>query len=364
MKTSALTLACLLAFAAAPLFGADAPTSAPAAAPAASGPYKLLKEIPIPTGGTGWDYLTVDSEAHRLYVTNGNSVVAIDTEKDAVVGQVDGLTGVHGFAVAPKLGRGFASNGRGNNVSVVDLKTLKTLSTMATGQNPDWILHEPSQNEIYTCNGNSKDLSVFNADTGKAVATIPLGGKPETALADPSLGRLFINLEDTDEIAVVDIKTHTVAARWPIAPHAGATGMAIDLAHKRLFLGAAGSNSMPMLDYTTGKVVASVPTGTGVDATAFDPGTQLAFSSGGGVGTVTVAHEDAPDKLTVVQTLTTARGSRTMTLDPATHKISLAAVSYATPAAGAAPARGRRGGAPVAGSFHVLVYGYEAPAKK
>lgn len=357
MNLTVLPLAVFLA--AAPLLGADAP----AAAPAASGPYKLLTEIAVPNGGTGWDYLTVDSEAHRLYVTNGSSVVAIDTEKDAVVGQVDGLSGVHGFAVAPKLGRGYASNGRGNNVSVVDLKTLKTLSTVATGGNPDWIMFEPSQNEIYTCNGTSKDLSVFAADTGKAVATIALGGRPETAMADPSLGKIFVNLEDTNEVAVVDIKTHTVAARWSIAPHAGATGMAIDLAHQRLFLGAAGGNTMPMLDYTTGKVVAAVPTGAGVDATAFDPGTQLAFSSGGGAGNVTVAHEDAPDKFTLVQTLTTVRGAKTMALDPATHKIYLAAVNYAAPAAGAAPARGRGRGQAVAGSFHVLVYGYEAPIK-
>ena len=361
MKTPARSLACLLAVVAAPLFGADAP----AAAPTASGPYKLLKEIAVASDSTAWDYLTVDSESHRLYIANGTKVIVIDTATDAVVGEVADTPGVHGFAVAPKLGRGFASNGRGNNVSVVDLKTLKTLSKVETGANPDWIMLEPSQNEIYTCNGTSKDLSVFAADTGKAVATIALGGRPETAMADVSLGRIYVNLEDTNEVAVIDIKTHTVAARWPIAPHAGATGMAIDLAHKRLVLGAAGGNTMPMLDYTTGKVVASVPTGTGVDATAFDPGTQLVFSSGGTAGNVTVAHEDAPDKLTVVQTLTTTRGAKTMALDPVTHKIYLAAVNYVAPAAGA-PARGGRGGrgAAVPGSFHVLVYGYDAAAKK
>ncbi len=353
MKTPARYLALLFSLVAAPLFGADAP--------AASGPYKLLKEIAIPAGGTSWDYLVVDSEAHRLYVTNNSSIVVIDTEKNTVVGQIDGLSGVHGFALAPKLGRGFASNGRGNNVNVVDLKTMQTLSTVATGQNPDWIMLEPSQNEIYTCNGNSKDATVFSAADGKVVATIPLGGRPETAMTDPSLSRIYVNIEDKDEIAVIDVKTHTVVARWPIAPHAGATGMAIDLAHKRLFLGADGSHTMAMLDYTNGKVVAAVPIGAGVDANAFDPGTQLAFSSCGTAATVTIAHEDTPDKLTVVQTLATVRGAKTMTLDPATHNIYLAAVNYAAPAAGA-PTRGRAQA--VAGSFHVLVYGYEAPAKK
>jgi YVTN family beta-propeller protein len=354
MKTPALSLAGLLALASAQLFGADAP--------ATSGPYKLLKSIDVPTAATSWDYLSVDSESHRLYVSNGNSVVVIDTAKDAVAGQVDGLSGVHGIAVAAKLGRGFVSNGRGNNVSVVDLSTLKTLSTVAVGQNPDWIMFEPTQGEIYTFNGRSNDSTVFNADTGKVVATIPLGGKPETAVADPKLGRIYDNIEDTSEVVAIDIKTHTVAERWPIAPGKAASGMAIDLAHQRLFLGCGDSNTMVMFDYAKGKVAASVPIGAGVDACAFDPGTQLAFSSSGGNGTVTIAHEDAPDKLTVVQTLATARGSRTMTLDPATHKIYLAAVNYATPAAGAAPSR--RGGAAVAGSFHVLVYGLDEPAKK
>ncbi len=354
MKTPARSFALLLVLASAPLFGADAP-----AAPAASGPYKLLKSIDVPAGGTSWDYLAVDSEGHRLFVTNGTNVIAIDTEKDAVVGQVDDTSGVHGFAIVPKLGRGFASNGRANNVSVVDLKTLKTLSKVNTGQNPDWIMFEASQGEIYTFNGTSKDSTVFTAADGKVVATIPLGGKPETAMADATVGRIFDNMEDTDEVVALDIKTHTVAARWPIAPNAGATGMAIDLAHKRLFLGADGSHTMVMFDYTTGKVVTTVPIGTGVDACAFDPGTQFAFSSSGTAATVTIAHEDSPNKLTVVQTLATERGAKTMTLDPATHKIYLGAVKYAGAATGA---RGRQ--TPVPGSFHVLVYGMDPPAKK
>ncbi len=353
MKNTLRLLALILPMAATPLFGADAP--------AASGPYSLLKTIDLPTAATSWDYLTVDSDSHRLYVSNGNSVIAIDTEKDAVAGQVDETTGVHGFAVAPKLGRGYSSNGRSNNVSVVDLKTLKTVSKVDTGQNPDWIMFEPTQGEIYTFNGRSNDSTVFNAETGKVVATIPLGGKPETAMADPKTGRIYDNIEDTNELVAIDIKTHTVAERWPIAPGKAASGLAIDLAHQRVFLGCGDTNTMVMLDYTKGKVVASVPIGAGVDACSFDPGTQFAFSSCGGAGTVTIAHEDAPDKLTVVQTLATARGARTMTIDTATHKIYLAAVNYAG-AAPASGARGRQAAAP--GSFHILVYGMEAPARK
>ena len=322
---------------------------------AADGPYHLLKEIPV-GGDGGWDYLTVDSASHRLYVSHGNVVVAIDTAKDTVVGQVEDTAGVHGFAVAPKLGRGFSSNGRANSVSIVDLATLKTLSTVAVGQNPDWIMFESGRGEVYTFNGRSSDSSVIAADTGKVIATIALGGKPETAMADPSINRIFDNIEDKNEVVAIDTMSHAVVSRWSIAPNAAASGMAIDLAHKRLFLGCGDSNTMVMMDYTTGRITASVPIGEGVDATSFDPATQLAFSSSGGSGTVTIAHEDSPDKLTLVQTLTTEPRARTMTIDPATHKIYLSSAKYAaaTPAGGA---RGRPQMVP--GSFRVLVYGMD-----
>jgi YVTN family beta-propeller protein len=325
---------------------------------AADGPYHFIKEIPV-GGDGGWDYLSVDSAAHRLYLSHGNVVVAVDTATDTVVGQIDGTTGVHGLAVAPSLGRGFTSNGRENKVSIVDLATLKTLSKVdTTGQNPDWILYEPGHNEVYTFNGRSNSSTVIAADSGKVTATIDLGGKPETAMVDPSIHRIFDNLEDKNEVVVIDTNTHAVTDHWSIAPHAAASGMAIDLAHKRLILGCGDSNTMALFDYTSGKVVASVPIGPGVDASAFDPGTQLAFSSCGGDGTVTIAHEDAPDKLTVVQTLTTEKGARTMTLDPATHKIYLASAKYL---AADQPAAGGGRGRPqtVPGSFKVLVYGME-----
>lgn len=321
----------------------------------ADGPYHFIKEIPV-GGDGGWDYLSVDSASHRLYLSHGNVVVAVDTATDAVVGQVEDTTGVHGFAVAPKLGRGWSSNGRGNNVSVVDLATLKTLSKIDTGKNPDWIMYESARNEVYTFDGGSNSSTVIAADSGKVIATIDLGGKPETAMADASINRIFDNIEDKDEVVAIDTRTHTVVNRWPIAPNAAASGMAIDLAHKRIFLGCGDSNTMAMMDYTTGRIVAAVPIGAGVDASSFDPGTQLAFSSCGGSGTVTIAHEDSPDKLTVVQTLTTEPRARTMTIDPATHKIYLASAKYL---AAAAPAAGGARGRPqmVPGSFKVLVYG-------
>jgi YVTN family beta-propeller protein len=275
-----------------------------------------------------WDYLTVDSDAHRLYVSHGTAFTVIDLETDTVVGEITGLNRVHGLAVAPKLGLGFISNGGGNNVSVVDLKTLKVTSTVPTGWNPDWIMFEPGKGEVYAFNGSGQSATVFDAATGKVtVAALPLEGNPETAMADPSAGRVYDNIESKDLVAVIDTATHKVVDNWPIAPGSGATGMAIDLAHHRLIIGAAGNSLIVLMDSTNGKVVATIPATGGIDAAAFDPGTQYAFASGGGsgggVGSVTIAREDG-DKLTFVQTLATERGARTMALDPATHKIYLA----------------------------------------
>ena len=320
----------------------------------AEGPYHFLKEIPVGTDG-GWDYLSVDPAAHRLYVSHGTRVVVIDTAGDSVVGEITNTPGVHGLAPAPELGRGFVSCGRENKAAIVDLKTLQTLSKVETGQNPDGMLYEPGQQEAYMFNGRGQSATVIDAKSGKVVATVPLGGKPEFAQADSKAGRVYDNLEDKSEVVAIDTKTHEVVNRWPIAPGEEASGMAIDVAHHRLFLGC-GNKLMVMLDNTSGKVVASVPIGDGVDANAFDPGTQLAFASCGN-GTVTIAHEDAPDKLTVVQTLETQRGSRTMTIDPATHRIYLAAAKFD------APAEGQRRGRMVPGSFKILVYGMESAGK-
>ncbi len=285
--------------------------------------YKFLKDIPI--GGQGrFDYLMADSANRRLYVSHGTTAVVIDLDSEKVVGSVSNTPGIHGIAVVSDLGIGFTSNGSESKVSVFDLKTLETKTKISTGQNPDWIMYEPGQGEIYTFNGREGSSTVIDPKTLKVVATIPLGGKPETAAADPKAGKIYDNLEDKNSIAVIDTKTHAVTATWPIAPGGGASGMAFDVEHHRIFIGCAEPPVMEMIDSQSGKVVGSVPIGAGVDANAFDPGTQLAFASCGGSGTVTIAHEDGPDKLTTVQTLQTQRGARTMTVDTKTHKIYLA----------------------------------------
>lgn len=317
--------------------------------------YRFLKQISV-GGEGGWDYLTVDAGARRLYVTHSTKVVVIDLETDSVVGAITDTLGVHGFAIAPELSLGFSSNGQESKASIVDLKTLKTLSKVDTGENPDAILYVPGRQEVYTFNGRGKSATVFEAKSGKVIATIPLPGKPEFAVVDLKAGRIYNNIEDTNQVVAIDIKMHTVAATWPIAPGEGASGMAIDLDHHRLFLGCS-NKLMVMMDSDSGKVITTVPIGQGVDANRYDPATKLAFSSNG-EGNVTIAREETPDKLTVVQTLATAGGSRTMTLDPKTHNIYLAAADYEAPAA-QAPGAPRQRPRMVAGSFRILVYGIE-----
>jgi len=303
--------------------------------------YKLLKEIKV-GGGSGWDYLSAEPTMHRLYVTHGTKVVVIDTEQDKVIGEVTDTPGVHGFVAVPDLKRGFASNGQGNNVSIVDLESFKTISKVATGNNPDAILFEPKSGEVWAFNGRSNSATAIDARTGDVkAASIALNGKPETGAADGDAGRVYVNLEDKSAIAVVDIKEHKVVDTWPIAPGQGPTGLAYDAADKRLIIGC-GNSKMVMMDATNGKVVATLDCGAGVDAAAYDPTTHLAYVSAGGSGTVTVAKVD-PDKLTQVQTLTTERGARTMTVDSKTHRIYLSnAKSRNDPE-----------------SFKVLVYGME-----
>jgi DNA-binding beta-propeller fold protein YncE len=323
------------------------PTPAALKAPA----YHLVKEIPI-AGDTGWDYLSIDAEARRLYVTHGSHIVVVDIDSNAIVGDIAQTPGVHGFAVAPALGKGFSSNGAESKVSIVDLKTLATLKKVDTAEGPDAILYEPGREEVYAYGGKAHAATIISATSGQVVATLPLPGKPEFSAADPRAGRVFVNIEDQNEVVAIDTRTHQIANTWSIAPGESASGMAIDTAHHRLFLGCE-NHLMLMMDSTTGRVIASVPIDSGVDANAFDPVTQLAFSSNG-AGTVTIAHEDSPSKLSPVQTLQTQASARTLALDPTTHRVYLAAATL-QPGTTPQPAGSHRR-ATVPGTFKVLVY--------
>jgi len=316
---------------------------------AQDGPYRAGKEIPV-GGEGGWDYLTIDSAAHRLYVSHATHAVVIDTQANKVVGDIPDTPGIHGVAIAADLGKGFTSNGRENKASIFDLKTLKLIQKVDTGENPDAILYEPARKEIYTMNGRGKSATVIDAQTGKVVATVPLEGKPESAQADSKAGKVYVNMENLNAIKVIDTATHKVTDTWPIAPGEAATGMAFDAVNHRLFVGC-DNKLLLMIDSTNGKVIYSVPVGEGVDSTWFDPGTKLAFTSNGDAGTVTVAREESPTVLKVVQTLKTHAGARTMALDPATHTIYLSATDYEPQPAGS-KARPKA----VAGTFRVLTY--------
>ena len=324
---------------------------------AQSAPYAKLSEIKVGGAGT-FDYLTVDSASKRLYLSHGTEVVVIDLATNSVVGKIADTPGVHGVAVAPGPGGHlFTSNGRENKVSIVDPKTLATLSKVETGANPDAILYEPKENAIYAFNHSGGSATVIDAASGKVIATVALEGAVESGQSDPGLGRVYVNIEDKDTVDVIDTATHKVSARWPIAPAEGGTGMAIDPAAHHVFVG--GGKFVVMMDGQTGKVLASAPICDGTDATAFDPATKNIFVSCSD-GHITVAHVDSASKLSVVQTITTARGARTTALDPATHRVYVAAQDFqpADPNAPAAPAGGRaRGPAAIPDSLHVLVYG-------
>lgn len=323
----------------------------------AAGPYALVAEVPV-GGAAGFDYLNVDSAAGRLYLSHRTEVVVIDTAKNAVAGRIPNTPGVHGIALAPALNRGFTSNGTDSSVTIFDLKTLAEIGKVQSGgANPDAILYEPTTKQVWAFNHTGKSATVIDAATGKVGVTIPLSGTAETGAADPAVHRVFVNIEDKDAVDVIDTMTNKVVASWALAPAKAPTGMAIDIATHRLFVG--GDGFLVMLDYTTGKVVSSVPICTGTDATWFDPGTKLAMSSCSD-GHITIAHMDNPSTLTAVQTLTTERGARTMALDTKTHRVYVAAQKFEAPAANApAPAAGARGRGPAAipESLRVLVYG-------
>ncbi len=321
--------------------------------------YYFIREIPI-GGEGGWDYLSVDAPGRRLYVSHNTKVIIIDMDKDQVAGQITGTLGVHGFVIAPALHRGFSSNGRDNNVSIIDLETRKTTTKVATGENPDCIIYEAGRQEVYAFNGRGNSATVIDAAAGKVTATIALPGKPEFAAADPSVSRVYCNIEDKNQVVAIDTTKHEVANTWPIAPGAEASGMAIDPVHQRLFIGC-HNKVMEMIDSGNGKVLATVPIATGVDANAFDPVTGLVFASCGD-GITTIAREDSADKMTVAQTLSTRRGARTMALDPVTHKIYLATADYESQEEQPEGQPSRRPRM-IPNTFKVLVYGMSENAR-
>jgi YVTN family beta-propeller protein len=322
--------------------------------------YKFLNEIPI-GGEGGWDILTIDSAAKRLYLSHATKVVVVDLSKNTVVGEITDTPGVHGFVPVPELQRGFSSNGKESKSSVVDLKTLSTISKIDTGESPDALVYDSKHGEVYIFNHRGNSVSVIDGKTSKVIATISLGGGPEFAVVDPAADRVYCNIEDKSEVVAIDTAKHEVVAHWPIAPGEEPSGIALDARHHRIFSGC-HNKMMTMLDTETGKVVTTVPICAGTDGAAFDDATQLAFASCGD-GTTTIAKEETPEKLTVIQTLKTERGARTMAIDPKTHWIYLPSAQFQpapSPSPGASPARPTI----VPNTLKLLVYGPAESAKR
>lgn len=321
--------------------------------------YHVAKKITL-GGEGGWDYLNCDSQARRLYISRATRVMVLDADSGKSVGEIPDTDGVHGIALAPSLGKGFTSNGRANDVSEFDLKTLKVEQRIKTGEGPDAILFDPATSRVFTFNGHSHDSTAIDAKTGKVIATFPLDGKPEFAVSD-GLGKIFVNIEDKSQLLAIDAVKLTVLSRWDLSPCQEPSGLAIDTTNRRLFSGC-DNKLMAIVNADTGKVITTLPIGEGVDATAFDSERKLAFSSNGRDANLTVIHEDSPDKFSVVENVPTQKGARTMALDTKTGNVYLVTADFgATPPATAEHPRPRPAMLP--NTFVLLVLGTSPTAR-
>ncbi len=299
---------------------------------AASPGYKVINTYKL-GGEGGWDYLTADAAARRLYISRATHVIVMDLDSGKVVGDIADTPGVHGVALAPDLGRGFTSNGREGTVSIFDLKTLAASGKVKVGEGPDAILYDPFSKRVFTFNGRSHDSTAVDAAKGTVVGTIKLDGKPEFATTNAS-GEIYVNIEDKSELTVIDPVKLTVKTTWPLAPCESPTGLSIDRKNERLFVGC-DNKMMAVVDAKTGKILATPPAGDGIDATRFDQETGLAFASAG-EGMLTVVQEQTPNKFSVAENVPTEQGARTMALDTKTHNIFLVTAKFGPPPAATA----------------------------
>jgi DNA-binding beta-propeller fold protein YncE len=324
-----------------------------ATALAAAGPgYKVVNTYK-PGGEGGWDYLTADAAARRLYISRATHVIVLDLDSGKVVGDIADTPGVHGIALAPELGRGFTSNGREGTVSIFDLKTLAPISKVKVGDNPDAILYDAATKRVFTFNGRSQDSTAIDAAKGTVLGTIKLDGKPEFSASDGK-GEIFVNIEDKSELVAIDPNKLEIRSTWALAPCESPSGLSMDRKNRRLFV-ACDNKMMAVVNADTGKIVATPATGDGVDATTFDDATGLAFASAG-EGVLTVVHEESPDKFSVVENVPTQKGARTLALDSKTHNIFLVTAKLG-PAPAPTPENPHARPSIVPDTFVVLVVG-------
>ncbi|MDE3155196.1 MAG: YncE family protein [Acidobacteriota bacterium] len=309
-----------------------------------------MRTIPIPGDGF-WDYMAFDPVSRHLFVSHATHVVVVDPASGRIVGDIPDTPGVHGIVFAHEFNRGFITAGQASKLVIFDLETLKVVGSAPTDKDCDGVVYDPVSKRVFTMNGDSHSSTVVDAKTGKVVGTIALGGGPEFPAADGK-GHVYVNLETTSEELEIDAHTLKILHRWPMAPGKSPSGLAMDQAHRLLFAGCR-NRMMAIINADTGKVVATPAIGPGVDACRFDPGTQDAFASNGGDGTLTVIHEDSPTSFHIVENVKTELGARTMALDPSTHEIFLATAKLeriAHPKPHTRPFR------MVPGTFHILVY--------
>jgi DNA-binding beta-propeller fold protein YncE len=317
----------------------------------------LLAQTPSPSyhvshtymlGGDGsWDYIVPDPPNHRLFIGRQNRVMVVDEDSGTLLGEVAGIMGAHGTAVAAESGHGFATSGNDQSVVMFDLKTLSVLARIPAAEDADAIIYDGASNRVFTFNGDAHSSTVIDPRAGTVITNLALGGKPEYGVSAGD-GKVYANLTDISEIVEIDAKTASVIRRWSTAPCRQPVAMAIDTAHQRLFSGCR-SGVMAVSDYRTGRVVSTLPIGAGVDGAGFDPASGDAFASNAD-GTLTVIHQDAPDQYHVVQTVETPQGSRNLGLDISNHRVFIVSAKF-----GPAPATGRGRGPVLPGTFTLMV---------
>jgi YVTN family beta-propeller protein len=288
--------------------------------------YKLIEKINVPGDGK-WDFVTFDNTTRRLYISHGTIMQVVDVDKKSIVGEVQGTMGIHGIALAPDQNKGFTSNGKDTSVTVFNLKTFETIKKIKLigSCNPDHLIYDPFSKKIFVFNNKSSDVSIIDPVSNNILKTIKLGGMPELAVSD-NKGQIFVNLEDKNEIAVLDAKTLQVKKHWSLAPGEEPTGLAIDIKNNRLFAGC--SNKMlVILDAATGKVINTQQIGERVDGIAYDPLEKLIFSSNG-EGTVTIIKQNSKDKYSVIDSVVTQKGAKTIALDKTKHYVYIPSAEY------------------------------------
>jgi len=319
--------------------GAQTPPRSPVAsslqtAPSSKSGYHIANKYTL-GGDPGWDYIAVDPDSRRVYVTHYMKIEVLDADSGKVIGQITGTAGVHGIALVKSIGKGFTSNGKADTVSVIDLKTLAHVAEIKAGKKPDAITYDPGTDRVFVSNGDSDDLTVIDATAAKVVGTVPLGGAPEYSVSDGK-GTLWVNLEDKNAFVSVDIKTLKVSKTTPIAGCEEPASMALDSSNRRLFIGCK-NHVLAVVDPDAGKVIKTLPIGDHVDATIFDAASQSIFVSTGD-GVLTIVHQDSPDAYSTVDNVKTMRGAKTLAFDPKTGKLFSATVENVPETATAPPA--------------------------